>query len=1581
MKGKIRRIALLFAGIIILGALLAVTVTAAEKSSSSGPKITTDEQFNLNYSYCHAPTFTITSDVGLKHVKVEHGYTRYTKKDGKFVTEKVFETFKGIDSDVSGESYQVVTSIETKEVDNDGDGKNDKVDFCEFKITATDQNDGETVHTFVVAHFLGSRSTIIIPATCTTGEQQVSTQNCKFCNEAYLKKVIKTSNELSHLPGDVIAVFNPCEAEKLGQEFTGDQTICRRCGKVLSYSVGAEVEFDDSAHTWVNDGAPPAQEATCEKAGFTYQKCSKCGAIKANKTEEPKGHTLGKTEKISDATCTEGEKYGRKCSTCGTYVDVYCIGQPLGHKYVVDGDNTPNCTESKICHAKCSRCEKEIDNYEIKPTGHSYELQTTLEPTCSTEGKKQKVCKTCGYVDESSTQTIPKKDHVLEPDDYNCTTPRNCSVCGEEIIKAEAEHTFGEWKQGSGYLTHVRSCTAEGCSYTENGEHEGMSSVGCGNTFKCTICNLGGCRNHMAHRPTDGPKALTAASTLSKAIPDTDLDNATPGYHAIYCQDCFRILNASGTGIGSLSAHDSLWTKDRTDCTVDIYCSCGKLLRKGSEGHNYTNPIDVGDPDVHELDCYDYYCKQTITEPHDWNYKVYTTNQVDATCTTPGSYVLVHECKCGALKEEDVTIPVKDHEFGEVIVETSPDCDSDGYSYKECKNCRFRENITISMEGHSWESDYTIDKPATCTSDGSKSIHCSKCGAHDKEEAIPQTGHLFGTEYETVTEATCTDSGIRDQICSVCGEKGEAETIPAKGHTYGDYKCDENATCTSRGTQSRSCTVCGYKDPVTLECTTHIPQGHQWSEWVENNDATFEKDGTKQRECTVCGETETETIPDSKLHEHFFSVYNYNNDATCDKDGTETAVCDKCGIAADTRTKEGTALGHSFTVWTYNGDAKCGIDGTETSVCDRCGIAEETRTDEGSALEHVFKNYVYQGGATCEQNGVETADCDNGCGTKDSREAQGTALGHNFASYVHDGNATCDSNGTETATCENGCGKKDTRAASEGAGHIWSHHPVFTWSEDGKTAKAEFTCERDPKHTKVYDATVREDVENQPTCETDGSKTRQASVTVDGVEYVDSEITDVIPATGHSWSEPKFEWSEDSKTATAVFTCNNNAQHIKKVSAKITSSETKKPECEKDGEAILTATATFEEKSYSDKKTVSVPKTGHKWGEPEFKWNASGSSVEVTAKCQNDPEHTIDLEAKITSSVKLEATCTEPGTMVYTATATLEGKEYKSEKEVLIPKKKHSYGAPEFTWSEDYSAATAKSVCANDPTHVLEAKATVTSEEIKAATCTEEGTIRYTATAELNGETYTDTKENSIPKKNHSYSAPVFTWSEDYSTATAKSVCANDSTHVIEKSATVTKSEIKSATCTEDGTIRYTAKVEIEGKEYTEVKDVTIPKKNHSYAAPVFTWSEDYSTATAKSVCANDPTHILEAKATVTSEEIKAATCTEEGKIRYTATVELDGKTYTDTKDVTTEKLPHSYKDGRCTVCGAEQEYLPGDVNGSGDITSVDAVYVLRYLAGFKDEGINLKAADYNQNGSVSSLDAVLILRFIAGLE
>lgn len=125
------------------------------------------------------------------------------------------------------------------------------------------------------------------------------------------------------------------------------------------------------------------------------------------------------------------------------------------------------------------------------------------------------------------------------------------------------------------------------------------------------------------------------------------------------------------------------------------------------------------------------------------------------------------------------------------------------------------------------------------------------------------------------------------------------------------------------------------------------------------------------------------------------------------------------------------------------------------------------------------------------------------------------------------------------------------------------------------------------------------------------------------------------------------------------------------------------------------------------------------------------------------------------------------------------------------------------------------------------------------------------------------------------------------------------------------------ATCTEKGKDVYTATATVkdaEGKTeigtLTGTHEVELAALGHKYGAPVWNWTKGENntyTATATFTCANDEKHVETVDAKVT-EKSDGATCTEAGKITYTAKVTFEGKDYTGTKTEEVAALGHDYK-------------------------------------------------------------------------
>ncbi len=57
-----------------------------------------------------------------------------------------------------------------------------------------------------------------------------------------------------------------------------------------------------------------------------------------------------------------------------------------------------------------------------------------------------------------------------------------------------------------------------------------------------------------------------------------------------------------------------------------------------------------------------------------------------------------------------------------------------------------------------------------------------------------------------------------------------------------------------------------------------------------------------------------------------------------------------------------------------------------------------------------------------------------------------------------------------------------------------------------------------------------------------------------------------------------------------------------------------------------------------------------------------------------------------------------------------------------------------------------------------------------------------------------------------------------------------------------------------------------------------------------------------------------------------------------------------------------------------------GDVNGDGKVDPVDALLVLRYIAGLGPYASHLGYGFTSCDGAISAVDALIILRYVAGL-
>ena len=111
--------------------------------------------------------------------------------------------------------------------------------------------------------------------------------------------------------------------------------------------------------------------------------------------------------------------------------------------------------------------------------------------------------------------------------------------------------------------------------------------------------------------------------------------------------------------------------------------------------------------------------------------------------------------------------------------------------------------------------------------------------------------------------------------------------------------------------------------------------------------------------------------------------------------------------------------------------------------------------------------------------------------------------------------------------------------------------------------------------------------------------------------------------------------------------------------------------------------------------------------------------------------------------------------------------------------------------------------------------------------------------------------------------------------------------------------------------------------------------------------------------------------ATCTEEGVETRACAACGK-NETQPIPAKGHNWSVSEDGTKQT---------CTVCGAEEILvIPGDVNGDGKITAVDARWALQGAAKKRElSERQIKAADMNGDGKITAVDARQILKKAAG--
>lgn len=299
----------------------------------------------------------------------------------------------------------------------------------------------------------------------------------------------------------------------------------------------------------------------------------------------------------------------------------------------------------------------------------------------------------------------------------------------------------------------------------------------------------------------------------------------TPGNKSRHCLRCGD--RTEPTEILPLGHDEIPHNGQAATCTVDgwnDYVTCSRCdyttySEINALGHKFDLEFTVdeeatctkdGSKSRHCLNCGD---KIEVTTIAKLGHIIVSHGAQEATCTTVG-WNAYEECtRDGCGHTTYVEIPA-----GHGLISHSAKaatCTEVGWNaYDTCSRCDYTTYEEIGALGHDYATEFTVDTAATCTTDGSKSKHCSRCEDKSEVTVINKLGHDI--THHGAQAATCTGIGWSAyDDCSRC-DYTTYEEIGALGHDYEtEFTVDIAATCVKVGSKSKHCSRCESQIEVT----------------------------------------------------------------------------------------------------------------------------------------------------------------------------------------------------------------------------------------------------------------------------------------------------------------------------------------------------------------------------------------------------------------------------------------------------------------------------------------------------------------------------------------------------------------------------------------------------------------------------------------------------------------------------------------------------------------------------------------------------------------------------------------------
>ena len=457
------------------------------------------------------------------------------------------------------------------------------------------------------------------------------------------------------------------------------------------------------------------------------------------------------------------------------------------------------CALALLLTSALSACKIE------KCTAHDWgEWIVTADKTCSLNGGRYHVCKTCG---ETVSEELPASHEFGEwIDEIVATCSSNgvkghysCSECNKDFDAQYIE--INELQILGGHiLTSVngydKTCTTSGLVSYEHCER-------CEKNFDTN-------GNEIAQTTIEAGHSFIHYEKVEK----TCLANGMQEYY--YCEDC-----------------DTYFDKEKQETTKDAL-----KIKKGHELTHYKakDKTCTSDGNLEYYQCslcdkkYNFIgieiYEVIIEGEHEYGELIKKT---DKTCTSDGMQAHYHCLECDRYFDENkkqtskvaLTIPASHDTV--LVEEKEKTCTSDGnIEHEKCKDCfacidadgNELTSVIIPASHDAYPVDY---KEESCSADGNlEHIHCETCNknfdadGNELDSVVIPARHKYSETAVEKEEPSCESDGMEEHYtCSGCSalfiiKDDEYQQVSAQdltivgGHSYYE-KIGKQATCISEG--------------------------------------------------------------------------------------------------------------------------------------------------------------------------------------------------------------------------------------------------------------------------------------------------------------------------------------------------------------------------------------------------------------------------------------------------------------------------------------------------------------------------------------------------------------------------------------------------------------------------------------------------------------------------------------------------------------------------------------------------------------------------------------------------------------